>query len=77
MPSCCALVIISMAVSGLQPNFLDKSATTASTKKGVLSFYNFYTNILNAINKGFANLCDLELTIDEDTNKVIIRDINL
>ena len=58
-------------------NFLDKSASTASTKKGVLSFYNFYTNILNAINKGFANLCDLELTIDEDTNKVIIRDINL
>jgi len=58
-------------------DFLDKSATTASTKKGVLSFYNFYTNILNAINKGFANLCDLELTIDEDTNKVIIRDINL
>ena len=58
-------------------NLLDKLASSASTKKGVLSFYNFYTNILNEINKGFANLCDLELTIDEDTNKVIIRDINL
>ena len=58
-------------------NLLDKLASSASTKKGVLSFYNFYTNILNEINKGFANLCNLELTIDEDTNKVIIRDINL
>jgi hypothetical protein len=58
-------------------NLLDKLATTASNKKGVMSFYNFYTNILTEINKGFANLCNLELTIDEDTNKVIIRDINL
>lgn len=42
--------------------------------QGNLSYYNFITSILNKVNNAFGNICDLELTIDDEKCMSIIRD---
>ena len=45
--------------------------------KGNLTYYNFITSLLNKINNSFANICDLELTINDEKVMSIIRDAKL
>ena len=48
-----------------------------SKTTGELSFYDFITSLLGKINYAFGNICDLELTINEEKCMTIIRDQNV
>jgi hypothetical protein len=57
--------------------FIEKIIDSNTDKEGNLSFYSFATAILNGINRSLSNICDLEVTINEENNDVIIRDQKL
>ena len=57
-------------------DFLSNLSTNNSNNLGEVNFYNFFTSVLNGINRSFSNICNLELTIFEENNKLIIRDQN-
>lgn len=58
-------------------SFLENCIESSKNSKGEVTFYSFINNILKGINRSFGNICNLELTINEEKNQVIIRDINL
>jgi hypothetical protein len=58
-------------------SFIEKTIDSNVDKEGNLSFYSFVTTLLNGINKSLSNICDLEVTINEEKNEVIIRDQKL
>ena len=58
-------------------SFIEKVLDSNIDKEGNLSFYSFATAILNGINRSLSNICDLEVTINEENNDVIIRDQKL
>lgn len=66
-------------ISNIYLNFsyLRKLATTTQDSKGNISFFSYFKSLLDGVNRSFANVCELKITIDEDTNKVIIRDSKL
>ena len=57
--------------------FIEKIIDSNTDKEGNLSFYSFLTAVLNGINRSLSNICDLEVTINEENNDVIIRDQKL
>ena len=58
-------------------SFIEKTLDSNIDKDGNLSFYSFTTALLNGINRSLSNICDLEVTINEENNEVIIRDQKL
>ena len=58
----------------LNMNMVESIFKTNIDSKGNLSYYNFITAILKKLNAAFGNICDLELTIDDDKCMAIIRD---
>ena len=58
-------------------SFVNKTLESNIDKKGDLSYYSFITALLNGINRSLSNVCDLEVTVNEEKNEVIIRDQNL
>jgi len=58
-------------------NFIEKTIESNLDKKGNITFYTFLTSILGGINRSLSNICDLEVTVNEEKNEVIIRDQNL
>jgi hypothetical protein len=58
-------------------NFVEKTIESNLDKEGNITFYTFLTSILSGINRSFSNICDLEVTVNEEKNEVIIRDQKL
>ena len=58
-------------------SFINKTLDSNIDKKGNLSYYSFVTALLDGINRSLSNVCDLEVTVNEEKNEVIIRDQNL
>ena len=58
-------------------SFIEKVVSSNTDKEGNLSFYSFLTAILDGINKSLSNICNLEVTINEEKNEIIIRDQKL
>ena len=58
-------------------SFINKTLKSNIDKKGNLSYYSFVTALLGGINRSLSNVCDLEVTVNEEKNEVIIRDQNL
>ena len=58
-------------------SFIEKLLESNTDKEGNISFYSFLTAILDSINRSLSNVCNLEVTINEAQNEVIIRDQKL
>ena len=58
-------------------SFIEKLLESNTDKEGNISFYSFLTAILDGINRSLSNVCNLEVTISEAQNEVIIRDQKL
>jgi hypothetical protein len=58
-------------------SFIEKILSSNIDKEGNLSFYSFLTGILGGINRSLSNICNLETTINEEKNELIIRDQKL
>lgn len=58
-------------------SFIEKVVSSNIDKEGNLSFYSFLTSILDGINRSLSNICNLEATINEEKNELIIRDQKL
>ena len=58
-------------------NFVEKTIESNLDKEGNITFYTFLTSILGGINRSLSNICDLEATVNEEKNEVIIRDQKL
>lgn len=58
-------------------NYIEKLLKSNTDKEGGISLYSFITAILGGINRSLSNVCNLELTVDENQNQIIIRDQNL
>ena len=58
-------------------SFIEKVVSSNTDKEGNLSFYSFLTAILDGINRSLSNICNLEATINEEKNEIIIRDQKL
>lgn len=58
-------------------SFIEKVVSSNIDKEGNLSFYSFLTAILDGINRSLSNICNLEATINEEKNEIIIRDQKL
>ncbi len=58
-------------------NFVEKTIESNLDKEGNITFYTFLTSILGGINRSLSNICDLEVTVNEEKNEVVIRDQKL
>ena len=58
-------------------SFIEKVVSSNIDKEGNLSFYSFLTALLEGVNRSLSNICNLEATINEEKNEIIIRDQKL
>ena len=53
-------------------SFIEKVVSSNIDKEGNLSFYSFLTALLEGVNRSLSNICNLEATINEEKNEIII-----